>query len=132
MQAIFLNLFYFTMILRLIIDYSSTVVISSPLGSNVKYVAYFPLFSGFSLAMVCMRIYCLYLTKSPSFTSFLVQRIYKSMGHKSNVQKMRSILVGLLRFFSCISLSLIMYLHIWPPRVAIFLDLRVWEAFGAS
>ena len=22
--------------------------------------------------------------------------------------------------------------HIWPPLVAIFLALRVWEAFGAS
>ena len=75
------------MIFRLIIDYS-TVVISSSLGPNVKYVAYFPLFSGFSfghglyedLLFVFIKIIFFYIISGAK------ERIYKSKGHKSNVQ----------------------------------------------
>ena len=70
-------------------------------------------FPDFLLAMVCMRIYCLSLSKSSSFTSFLVQRKgYTNLRVISQMCKssewteddffqvrVRFHLVGLLRFF---------------------------------
>ena len=37
-----------------------------------------------------------------------------------------------LDFYFVLVVAFMINSHIWPPQVAIFLALRVWEAFGAS